>query len=184
MRNRMALALAISAATTGTALAVTDPESGMEVSPPAPFVATLVPNAAASNAPPVVISSTAAAPEPVLGGRVICSVRPRANPNNASRTQEQINQLQANPQVISATKNALSAGFELGDATPFTVNGVAGLEFQGKMTIGPNPGVPSYVATMSTPKGSTTLVCTTSEAHFRNAVVQFRAIRDSIKPAR
>ena len=184
MRYRMAFCLAVSLATAFPAWAVTDPDSGLVVDPPAPFVASIVPNAAASNAPPVVITSTAGTPEPVLGNPVICSVRPRPLPQNASRSQEQINQLQANPQVISATKNALAAGFELGDAAPFTVDGVAGLEFQGKMTIGPNPGVPSYVATMSTPKGVTTLVCVTSEAHFRTAVPQFRAIRDSIRPPR
>jgi hypothetical protein len=183
MRFRMALCLAISAVTATAAFAVTDPESGFEVNPPAPFVATVVPNAAANNLPPVVISSSSGVPEPAVG-RAVCGVRFRPTPNAGKLTQEQVNQLQARPGIINATKAGLGKLFEIGEPAPFTVNGVAGLEFEGKMTVGPNPGAPSYIATMSTPKGATTLTCSTTPAHYQSAVAQFRTIRDSIKPAR
>jgi hypothetical protein len=182
MRYRMALCLAISAVTASAALAVTDAESGFEVNPPAPFVATAVPNAAANNLPPVVISSSSGVPAAAVG-RAVCGVRFRATPNAGKLNQEQVNQLQTRPQIINATKAGFGKLFEIGEPTPFTVNGVGGLEFEGKMTVGKSAGAPSYIATMSTPKGATTLTCSTTPEHYQNAVAQFRAIRDSIKPA-
>jgi hypothetical protein len=130
-----------------------------------------------------VITSSSGIPEGAGGGRVVCGIRFRATPNAARFTQQQINEFQERPGAVNAAKAGLGKLFELGEPRTFTVNGIAGLEFEGKLTVGPTSGAPSYVAIMSTPKGVTTLTCSTTPAHYPNAVQQFRAIRDSVKPA-
>jgi hypothetical protein len=142
------------------------------VSPPPPNTAALI-----------MISSQDDTPPAVGGGNTpLCTVTFRSKP--APLTQAQLNELQGRPDVMSRIKSGFSQTFDFGEPNTFTVDGVAGLEFEGKLRAGPVAGIPVYMAVMQTPKGVTGLTCNTPAENFGRAVPQFRSIRDRILPPR
>ena len=166
------------------AFAVTDQATGLAIEPPAPFTATLVDRLPANTAAMINVTLPGSTAGGFVGDNDECAITFRLLPQNAPYTQQQINATAVSPEMKNLTKASLQLGFDVGDAVEFDIAGAAGLEFVGKMKAGPRAGVPTYIATVQTPKGATLLMCFSSSARFEGLVPQFRAVRDAIKPPR
>jgi hypothetical protein len=123
---------------------------------------------------------------PTIGkSAYLCTVTFNAASRNAELTQDEINTMIASDEWQSMTKESLASALILDGATPFTVQGVQGVEYSGMPTTGPDAeNVRVYVTILETPKGRTTQSCATTRSAFYDALALFRELRDGIAPPR
>jgi hypothetical protein len=163
--------------------------SGLSVDPPAPFVVTrgqfvVTPEQTG----PIVmlrITSSTGKPAPADGDGTLCDVVFRENPENAGVSQEEINQRVSGPQWHNDALASLRTSLDVDPGQPVERLGIRGMEFVATLRLPASARkVRIYMVMLETPKGHTTMTCATPAEGFADALPQFRAIRDTIRPPR
>ncbi|MGL4634601.1 MAG: hypothetical protein ACRCWF_01335 [Beijerinckiaceae bacterium] len=154
-----------------------DPSTGFGVKPPAPFKAEQTTNRRQFDVG-VGISSSTGKPAPKGTGTHVCEAGFKAAPQNADLSIADINKLTDTPQRQKQVRDTIEMIFLVTRTRTFTLQGVRGLEFEGRPRFGPDAENARMMMSMiETPKGRVTKVCVTSRAEIDKALPQFRAIR-------
>lgn len=165
------------------ALAFLDVRTGLEVNPPAPFVAEDLHRPGHLS---VQINPTTGVPH--IGGahRYLCIVDYLASPRRNKLTQAQVNNIFASKGYLPVLKQRLeSDNLKVLSVGSFDIDGVHGLEALTLPTN--NTGADNeriFYSYIETPRGETELDCFGVAEELDMALPLFHAIRASIKPPR
>lgn len=179
---RLAAATVLLAASTSLATAIPfeDPQTGLVLDPPAPFV--IVPATSSTHKLAVGVVSTSGKPATSPGNPYLCELLYDPVTGNAAMTQAEMNLLVQDPAWIEQAAAPLERGFSIDSKGTFELKGALGVEIVGT----PKPGGPSksgiFVSLLDTPVGRMTLNCATPAAGMPDALPALRAIRASITP--
>ena len=159
--------------------ALSDPETGFGVSPPAPFVVEAAPPASHDLA----FGVTAAGGMPAKAGTspYLCKIGFKRSGLNSSLTQTDINARVAGKQWREVSRKVLERIFTIDAEAPLAQGSATGVEYQVTPKFGPDAAnVRSYIGLIETPKGRVMTSCATTAADWSTALPQFRAIQAAI----
>lgn len=175
---RIALAASLTLAPSAS-IAFVDPATGFAVRPQAPFVVTPATRAQFDIA--VDVNSRTGRPAPAGASSALCAAGFKSAPQNAHLTQAEINAAAGAPAYHDSVKTGLSPVFAVETIRNVRIGAVLGVETIARPKLGPDAAnVRVYQTIHETPKGRVTLVCSTTKKDWDDALLSFRAIRNSI----
>jgi hypothetical protein len=156
--------------------------AGLQVAPPAPFIAELT--SSPQFAVDFGIRTSREGPQPAPGrSGYLCEVgfvdAPARAPGGTPYMQEELNAGLLDPAYVETVKGSLAEDIADVESGAFALGTVSGLELWGPLA--DTPGASAYIAMMQTPLGLIEERCNTI-APIATALPAFRAIRDTIVP--
>lgn len=158
---------------------------GLSIDPPATFIVTQ--GKPGEQALLKIKSATGKPPAANVDGS-LCGVGFREAPQYANMTQAQLNQQTGGEEWHGMALATLRLLLDVDAGKPVDLHGIRGMEFIGAPKAGVadarSKNVRMFLTMFDTPKGRTSFSCATTVDALEQALPVFRAIRDTLQPAR
>jgi hypothetical protein len=131
------------------------------------------------------LTSATGRPAAVPEDGSLCQLMFADDPEDAGRSQSQLNERAGDQAWRQSFLDRLRAGMDVDRDESFDLLGIRGIEVLGVKRVAAREAKAGiYLALLDTPRGRTVLTCATPADGFAEALAAFRSIREAIRPPR